>query len=111
LLINIPQNRREEFLLELIQAGCSLTRACGMLGLTIHQGRYALEKRGTSVRKLKQYRRIKKVSQETVDMAHRLLAAGATGLEIAMLTGLSVDQICYLDTYGYWVEGVKDVFA
>ena len=111
MLINVDQNCRENFLIELVRAGCSLTRACSLLGLTIHQGRYALEKRGTSVRKLKQYRRTKRVSQDAVDTAHRLLAAGATGLEVALLTGLSVDQICSLDTYGYWVEGMPDVFA
>ncbi len=106
--ININRSHLEYLLIDLIRAGCAMQRACDMLGISYHQGRYIIEKRQTSVRKLRRYRRLRSVTNEVLDNAHRLLASGATADEVAMLTGLTVNQICELDRFGYWVEGLED---
>ncbi len=108
MLITIDRHHLEYFLIDLIRAGCALQRGCDMLGISYHQGRYILEKRQTSVRKLRRYRRLRSITKEVLDNAHALLATGATADEIAMLTGLTVNQICQLDRFGYWVEGMED---
>ncbi len=109
MLIEIERGHREFFLLQLVRAGCRLKNACRILGFTIHQGRYVLEKRGLSVRKLRRYYNVRYVTPKALDAAHRLLAAGATCEEIAMVTGLTAEQICFLDRFGTWVEGEQDI--
>jgi hypothetical protein len=112
MLIEMDMIQREYFLIELIRGGCSLRNGCRLVGMTVHQGRYILKKRQTSVKQLKQYHRMRNVTSNTLDAAHRLLAAGATGEEVAMITGITVNQICHLDRkYGYWLEGMEHVIA
>ncbi len=109
MLINIKRADLEEFLIDLVRAGCPMHLGCDMLNITMDQGRYIFKKRKTSIKDIKRHRSRKNINKEVLDVAHQMLASGATAGEVALVTGLTVRQICKLDRYGYWVEGLDNV--
>ena len=94
--IVLNRKHQEFFVLELLKGGCKLTQACKLIGLTVNQGDYILEKRGTTARKMRRHYRLKTVTGDAVRTAADLLNREATGLEVAMITGLTVDQMIQL---------------
>ena len=107
----LDEKYMEFFMIELIRAGCSLEKACRLLGMSIHQGRYLVEKQGCKVRDIKRCYSIRYKTPKALAAAHRLLVSGATGEEVAMITGLNVDQICYFDKFGCWMQGEEDTLV
>jgi hypothetical protein len=106
-MVIVMDRKYQEFcLLELLKGGCRLRQACDLTGLTPAQGDYVLEKRKTTARDTRRYYRLKTVTKDAVRVAVELLSLGATGEEVAMITGLTVDQVMQLSDpeADYWFE-------
>jgi hypothetical protein len=106
MMIVLDKKQQEFLFFELLKSGCNMAEACKLTGLTLHQGDYILEKRGTTARQTRQHYRLKAPTQDAVRVAAHLLKRGATAEEIAMITGLTVDQMMQLldPDAEYWFE-------
>jgi hypothetical protein len=106
MLIVLNKKHQEFLLFELLKGACNLAEACTLTGLTLNQGEYILEKSGTTARGMRQHYKLKTATRDAVRVAADLLKRGATGEEVAMITGLTVDQMIQLSDPDaeYWFE-------